>query len=84
MTPPGLSTSAHLSGISTALPQVLAADLQTVTAEQCGCSQPAVSRRGDELHQWPASDLLRLALHRPALVDAITHALMESRAPCPS
>lgn len=67
--------SSMLSGISTALAQVLAADPQTVTAELCGCSQPAVSRRSDELHQWPASDLLRLALHRPSLADAIVRVL---------
>lgn len=71
--------SSILSGISTALAQVLAADPQTVTADLCGCSQPAVSRRGDELHQWPASDLLRLALHRPPLADAIVRALRGRR-----
>lgn len=71
--------SSILAGISTALAQVLAADPQTTTADLCGCSQPAVSRRGDELHQWPAADLLRLALHRPPLADAIVRALRGRR-----
>lgn len=72
-------SSSILASIATALGQVLAADPQTVTAEICGCSQPAVSRRGDDLAQWPAADLLRLALHRPPLADAITRALRGQR-----
>lgn len=64
-----------LHGVSTALAQVLASDSQTTTAELCGCSQPSVCRRGDDLHQWPTSDVLRLALHRPALATAIMRAL---------
>jgi hypothetical protein len=64
-----------LHGVSNALAQVLAADSQTVTAELCGCSQPSVCRRGDDLHQWPASDIMRLAIHRPALAESIRRAL---------
>lgn len=78
-----MSASVHpssiLASIATALGQVLAADPQTVTAEICGCSQPAVSRRGDDLAQWPAADLLRLALNRPPLADAIVRALRGQR-----
>lgn len=72
-------SSSILASIATALGQVLAADPQTVTADICGCSQPAVSRRGDDLAQWPAADLLRLALHRPPLADAIVRALRGQR-----
>lgn len=74
------ASSSILASIATALGQVLAADPQTVTADICGCSQPAVSRRGDDLAQWPAADLLRLALHRPPLADAIMRALRGQRA----
>lgn len=67
-TPPPSST---LSGICNALALALGETAQNETATLCGCSQSAVSRRADDLHLWPASDLLRLAARRPQLADAL-------------
>jgi hypothetical protein len=72
-------TSTTLSGISTTLGQVLGADAQEVTAMICGCSQSAVSRRADDLHQWPVDDLIKLAMRRPPLAEAIIRALRVGR-----
>ena len=69
--------SAHLrSGsvlhcISVALSHVLAQDSQVVIAEIIGVSPSTISRRGDDLSQWPFPDLMRLSLHRHELLEAI-------------
>jgi hypothetical protein len=64
-----------LSGIATALGHVLAAESQNTIASLCGVTQPAICRRQDDLHMWPASDLFRLAQHRSELREAIVRSL---------
>lgn len=66
-----LRSGSVLHCISVALSHVLAQDSQVVIAEIIGVSPSTISRRGDDLNQWPFPDLMRLALHRHELLEAM-------------
>lgn len=66
-----LRSGSVLHCISVTLSHVLAQDSQVVIAEIIGVSPSTISRRGDDLNQWPFPDLMRLSLHRHELLEAI-------------
>ena len=68
------------SRIAGALLQVLADLPQRQVAAMVGCDHTTVGRRGPDLHQWPASDLIGLALAIPALRREIQAAIDPSLA----
>lgn len=59
------------AGIAQVLADVLLDSTHAQIGEICGCDRSTPGRRGADLHQWPASDLLQLAVHTPLLAEAI-------------
>jgi hypothetical protein len=57
--------------IAAALAEFLLAHAATTIGEQIGHAGTTVTRRGEDLAQWPTSDLLLLAIKSPGLTEAI-------------
>lgn len=60
-----------LARIAASLGELLAEYSQAYHGEMLGVAATTIGRRGDELSQWPASDLLILAAAHPVLAEAI-------------
>jgi len=61
--------------VARALAALLAERAHTALGESLGCAGTTVSRRGDDLHAWPADDLLALAAQDQALGEAVVELL---------
>lgn len=66
---PGASTLR--ARIAAALGAYLADHSQTAVGDLLGVAGTTIGRRADDLHAWPADDLLRLAVQSPDIAQAI-------------
>ena len=67
------------AGIAHALEQLLLNSPHTAIAEKIGVAGTTISRRGDDLQNWPASDLLLLATTNDQLCQALLRYLQGDR-----